>query len=94
MKTRAPLPPTDPVGRREADRKMILGEWLWPHGDRLPVKNPSRYADDDKRSMGVIYAGLPTVVNIHNVYDGEPGRVEIEQYADVDALLDAGWTVD
>ncbi len=60
----------------------------------LPLRNDSRKNDED---LGYMKEGEPTVVYLGNVFEAilpdHPEHKAI-RYADVDAVLAAGWVVD
>lgn len=83
--------------RRGQDRAMILDPDRWPAWPRLPIKNPGRFNDSEERAFGVLLAedvreSGPITVRLHLIFEAANGATE--RFDDVDALLDAGWTVD
>jgi hypothetical protein len=85
-----------PTTSREAERQMMLDPMRWPCWPWLPVK---RYSETPGQppDCALIYAddtvdGQPVTLFEHPYKTKRPDR--LETFANVDAMLDAGWVVD
>lgn len=88
-----------PIGtpaRRVQDLEMMKSPDRWPMWPKLPIKKPGSWDDkshgylintslkDDKVEPKVY---LATIFEVHN-------SDKFQEYANLEALLDDGWTVD
>lgn len=88
---------------RERQRRMMLSPMDWPRWPVLPLKRPEAYNDPGREDLGLLVAWQGHLTTVYFANLGELGKgtfAEVfgklpqRKYADVDAILDAGWKVD
>ena len=82
------------IPTRADDKEMIEHPERWPLGPLLPVKNRKKPTEDGWPLLGIIWSDDPTYVYVGILGLTDYETCPKERYADVDALLDAGWVVD
>jgi len=81
---------------RPGSKEFIEQPDNWPTWPLLPVKNRER-RDDFGPSTGLIHAAQLTIVRLGNMFDMNREKwdnAEKLEFADVQALVDAGWEPD
>jgi hypothetical protein len=96
-----------PVEKRDREKRLITSYQTWPCYPVLPMVNRDRRTDGGFPECGIIIAGDmgegtgSIKVYLKGMYDLKSGQlkpqlegVKVEDYENVDALLDAGWKAD